>query len=324
MKQSSIQITKKIKLRHPVVIAAWPGMGEVALKAAIYLRDKLKAEEFASFNPEGFFQPEGVDIQDSLVSITGLPVGKFYYYKNKFLKSDLILFISEAQPLIERSYEYAQQVASFIKGLAAGMVFTFAALPSPIEHTKKPAVWATTTHKALLEQLKKLPLKFMPAGHISGLNGIMLGAAKEAGIEGICLLAEIPLYTIQIENPLASQAVLEAVTKIINIQIDVQDLQAHARLVHDEIEKLINFLKDPEAHHQPIGLDEIEKIKNSLSAFTKIPDSARKKIEGLFSEAQKDIAKANELKKELDHWNVYAEYEDRFLDLFRRSSRPNN
>ena len=95
-------------------------------------------------------------------------------------------------------------------------------------------------------------------------------------------------------------------------------------MINHEIEKFINFLKDPESHHRPIGTDEIEKIKESLDAYTKIPDSVKRKIEKVFEDAKRDTSHANELKKELDHWNIYKEYEDRFLDLFKKPPKKNN
>jgi len=49
-----------------------------------------------------------------------------------------------------------------------------------------------------------------------------------------------------------------------------------------------------------------------------LPLSAKQKIEELFSLSKKDISRAAELKAELDKWNVYKEYEDRFLDLFKK------
>ena len=158
----NITLLKKMKLRNPFFIAAWPGMGDVALKAAIFLKDKLKAEEFAVFKSDKFFQPQGIEIHDQIIATTKLPEGKFYFLKNKAAKNDLIIFISEAQPIFEKSYEYARQIVSFIKEFDVGMVFTFAALPSPIEHTKKPGVWAVATHKDIIEKLKLLPLQIMP------------------------------------------------------------------------------------------------------------------------------------------------------------------
>jgi len=149
---------------------------------------------------------------------------------------------------------------------------------------------------------------------------LILGIAKEAGLEGVCLLGEIPLFTIQTENPKSSLAILYKLTKILNIEVDPQGLEDQARLMEEEIEKLIDFIHSPQQHSgpEPIGEDEIEKIKKTLSLYTKLPQSAREKIEKLFWEVKTNVAKANELKKELDQWNVYKEYEDRFLDLFKK------
>ena len=77
-----------------------------------------------------------------------------------------------------------------------------------------------------------------------------------------------------------------------------------------------------------IGVDseliEIEKIKKSLTSLTRLPQSIKEKIEKLFELSQRDIAKANELKQELDKWGVYKEYEDRFLDLFKKPKDKGN
>ena len=322
--RKSIVVFRKPRLRNPFFIAAWPGMGSVALKAVTFLRDKLNAEEFALFESEDFFKPQGVDVCDQIVTTTKLPQGKFYFYKNKILKNDLIIFISESQPILDKSYEYAKQIISFVKEFKTKLVFTFAALPSPVEHAKKPGVWAVSTHKELLEKLKKMPLQFMPTGQISGLNGLILGVAKEGGIPGICLLGEIPFYTIQIENPLSSLAVLDILSKIINVKIELDELKEHANLINQEIENFVDYLKDPDSRHKPIGMEEIDKIRESLSAYTKIPESVRKDIEKLFEEVRRDISQAGELKKVLDYWSIYKEYEDRFLDLFRKSNKKNN
>ena len=44
----------------------------------------------------------------------------------------------------------------------------------------------------------------------------------------------------------------------------------------------------------------------------------QRRVEQLFRQAQKDRAKAYELKHELDRLGVYRTYEDRFLDLFKK------
>ena len=156
------------------------------------------------------------------------------------------------------------------------------------------------------------------------MNGLFLGLAKKKGFEGFCLLGEIPLYAIQIENPKASYVVLEVLAKILNIQIDFTSLIDQAQVMEAEINKLLDYLKIGSQSAGPISEEEIEKIKKSLGQLTKLPVSVKEKIEGLFNQAKSDIDKANELKTELDKWNVYKEYEDRFLDLFKKKKDEHN
>ncbi|MFH0877545.1 MAG: PAC2 family protein, partial [Candidatus Omnitrophota bacterium] len=139
MKQQ-ILIKKKPRLKNPVLVAAWPGMGDVALKAAIYLKDKLKAEEFAEISSEEFFHPSGLWIENSLVVEPQQPNGKFYYYKNPGAGSDLVIFTSDAQPFIEKADQYARAIIECAVSLKVKRVYAFAAMPMPIEHTQEPAV----------------------------------------------------------------------------------------------------------------------------------------------------------------------------------------
>ena len=138
-------------------------------------------------------------------------------------------------------------------------------------------------------------------------------------------MGEIPLYTIQIENPKASAAVLTALGKILNIEINVQPLKEQAQVMENEINKLLEYLKLGSAGvSAPIGEEEVELIKKTLSQLTNLPVSVKEKIEKLFEESRLDIAKAKELKVQLDKWNVYKEYEDKFLDLFRKNTDKGN
>jgi hypothetical protein len=49
-----------------------------------------------------------------------------------------------------------------------------------------------------------------------------------------------------------------------------------------------------------------------------IPADARARIEGLFLQAVAGDVNPRVLKDELDRWNIFPEYEDRFLSLFRK------
>jgi len=190
----SLSLSKKPKLKKPIMICAWPGMGEVAFKLAVYLKDKLNMEEFASLEAPELFPPAGIWIENSTIQLPKDGRGKFYFYKNKpllnlpGLKSgdssraektqchsshglkpgdfpalsagrpacrqagaeglnDLILFISDAQPIIEHASEYVQKILALAGEFRVKRIFTFAAMPQPIDHTANPEVWVASTQK---------------------------------------------------------------------------------------------------------------------------------------------------------------------------------
>ena len=319
-----IRINKRPRLKNPYLICAWPGMGEVAFKAASYLIEKLQAEEFADIPVEDFFYLTGSNVQAGVLDLPELPYSKFYYWKNKAGKNDLIIFISNAQPDLAKAESYSRRIIHLAKLFKVEMIVNFASMPQPIDHTQESRVWFCGTSPEINNVLKKYNFNILSEGQISGMNGLFLGIAKRENFKGFCLLGEIPFYTVQVENPKASLAVLEALHKILNIQIDLASLIEQVHAMEGEINKFLDYLKLGPQGLNPIGEEEIERIKKTLSQLTKLPVSMKEKIEKLFEEAKGNIAKANELKTELDKWNVYKEYEDRFLDLFRKAKEKGN
>jgi len=318
-----VKLSKRPRLKNPYLVCAWPGMGEVAFKAATYLIEQLKAEEFAEIPPEDFFYSTGSIVQEGILKTPEFPYSKFYYWKNKTGENDLIIFISNAQPDLAKADEYCKRIIYVAKGFKVKTIISFAAMPQAIDYTQQPRVWFTATSKEIINILTKYNFQLLLEGQISGMNGLFLGMAKREGFNGFCLLGEIPLYTIQIENPKASYAVLDALARLLKIQIDFNNLIGQAHGMEGEINKLLDYLKLG-VPPGPIGEEDIERIKKSLTQLTKLPLSVKENIERLFMQANADISKAKELKAELDKWSVYKEYEDRFLDLFKKKKDKDN
>jgi len=318
-----LNFLKTPKLKNPYLIVAWPGMGEVAFKAAEFLVNKLKAEEFAEINNHDFFYLTESVIQNGVLSLPERPFNKFFFAKPKGAKNDLLIFLSDAQPDLAKAEVYCDVIIELAKKYNVKNVITFAAIPQPVDYSHQPGVWFTSTSARLNEELKKLNIQLFNEGQISGLNGIFLGMIKKAGFEGFCLLGEVPFYTIQIENPKASFAVLEVLKRILNLEVDLSDLLSQARAMEEQINSLLEHLKLGNAPG-PIEEEEIERIRKTLNQLTKLPVSIKEKIEKLFLQVNNDITKAGELKLELDKWSVYKDYEDRFLDLFKKVKGKNN
>jgi uncharacterized protein len=211
------------KLKTPNLIAAWPGIANVSMLVATYLDKKLGFKLLGEINAPRFFDPIGVKVRGNVVEAPQFPQSRFYYWKNKSGGSDIILFLGDDQPPA-KSYELANCVLDVALKCQVKRVFTLAAAKTKMHHTEQPRVWGAATVPELVDELRKFDLVERGNLHISGLNGILLGVAKERNIEGICLLGEVPRYATGIENPMAALAILRVLIKMLAIEVDTREL----------------------------------------------------------------------------------------------------
>ena len=94
-----IKYIKDPELKDPVMIASWPGIGNIGLIAVDSLRRSLRAEEFAYVEPADFFYPNKVLIRNGELVDMQFPVSDFYF--KRVGHQDLIIFAGEEQPAEE-------------------------------------------------------------------------------------------------------------------------------------------------------------------------------------------------------------------------------
>ncbi|MDP2917791.1 MAG: PAC2 family protein [Dehalococcoidia bacterium] len=227
MNKDLVKLTARPRLYSPNMLACWPGVGNVSLIIATYLRSKLNFKDLAEVNPANFFDPIGVAAVDSIIEEPQFPQSKFYYRKNDAGGEDLILFIGEDQPSA-KSYELANCVLDVATRFHVKRVYTCAAALTRIHHTEQPRVWGVATNQTVARYLKKLELIQKGNLQIAGLNGLLLGVAKEREIDGICLLGEVPSYASRMPNPMAALAVLKVISKMLDVKIDTVELSSLA------------------------------------------------------------------------------------------------
>ena len=229
------RILARPRLNEPNLLAAWPGVGNVAIIIATYLTSKLNFKDLAEIDPASFFDPTGVLVEDSIIEAPQFPQSKFFYRKNdKKGGSDLILFLGDDQPAT-KGYELAHCVLDVGLRFHIKRVYTCAAALTRIHHTEQPKVWGVGTNKAVVQDLRRLNLKQKGNLQIAGLNGLLLGVAKEREIDGVCLLGEVPVYASRMPNPMAALAVLRVLARMLEIEVDFVEL---ARVAEETREKM--------------------------------------------------------------------------------------
>jgi len=225
------------RLKSPVMLAAWPGIGDVSLIVATYLQKNLDFKELGEIEASSFFDPIGVIVRDGIVEAPQFPESRFYHWKNKGEGSDIILLIGEAQPN-SGGYELANCVIDVGLKFGVERVYTCAAALTRIHHSEQPKVWGVATSQQLSDDLGKYNLVQGRDVQIAGLNGLLLGVAKEKGIEAVCLLGEVPTYATKIQNPMAALAILTVLTTMLGVEIDTVELEQIALETKERLKQL--------------------------------------------------------------------------------------
>ena len=259
----AVKLYREPKLRNPSMIAAWPGMGGVALVAAKYLKERLGAREFGLIEPHDFFDPTMVLVEEGVTNEPELPESRLYLWESGG-GDDLIIFIGESQPSTG-SYRLANLILEVAQRFKVKRVYTFAAAPTHIHHTRKPGVLGAATSPKLVEELKGLDISLLKEGSISGMNGLLLGVARETNMDGICLLGEIPVYTTHIANPRSSMSVLEVLCQILGLEIDMTEIDSWARKTEEEIEEHIERLRESYGEQVQGIFEYFEQLKQQTS-----------------------------------------------------------
>jgi hypothetical protein len=219
------------------MFACWPGIGNVSLIAAKYLVEKLNAVEIGEIDGPAFFEPIGVTVRDNIVEAPRFPESKFYYWQDAQKEKGLVLFVGEEQPN-SKGHELVSCVLDVAQKLKVARIYSCAAAVTHVHHSEEPKVWGAATKEELTGELKEQGVILRGDLRIAGLNGLILGMAKERGLEGVCLLGEVPSYAVQIANPKASLAVLKVFIEMLDIDVDLADLAHLAERTTAEVDRI--------------------------------------------------------------------------------------
>ncbi len=350
----------------PWLIAAWPGMGNVAVIVAGYLIRELNMRQLGELPPGEHFDVNEIEVSQGVVAPLQMPRGMFFRWTNTRGGRDLIVFLGEAQPTTG-VYRYAQELVDAVEAMGVERVVTFASMASALHPSRNPKVTGVATDRTMLEELRKAEVERLSDGQIGGLNGLLLAAAAERGIPGFCLLAEIPFFATGVPNPKAARAALSVFTVLTGIDVSLDELNKHAdavdRALIDAYERM-NAERDGGDDEDAPGLASEEESPEAAAAEEtsvepeaaenvgtpeaagqapaspagttgetsatpppaapppghSLDPSSRRRIEQMFEAAKLNRGAAVHLKQELDRLGVFREFENRFLDLFRRAN----
>src|SRR6266536_5708704 len=237
-------MAENVHLNHPWMVAVWPGMGNVALNAGIYLLAKLDMSVIAELDAGDLFDVEHVEVKGGIIETGRRPRHRLFVWRDPKQRHDLVLFLGEAQPPVGK-YVFCRQLLDYARELGVERVFTFAAMATQMHPEHRSRIFAAATDTAGLEELKRLELEVLEDGHIGGLNGVLLGVAAEAGVRGACLLGEMPHIFSQLPFP-------KVFTTLTGIDLDFTELIEQVKVTDQQLGELLARVEERYGQQYPV------------------------------------------------------------------------
>lgn len=292
-----IKLYRRPKLNRPTMIVGWPGIGNIGILAVDTMRQEVGAEELGEIEPWDFFYPSRVRIRDGVLAEMVFSGNRFYY--KKLGGKDLLFFIGEEQPAGMgrlyaeggKAYEMANLVLDVAERFGCQRVYTSGAAVALTHHMMKPRVWAVATTMELVTEARSYVNTILMSqvegrgnqGNITGLNGLLIGVARKRGLEGICLMGEIPDYLSRVPFPYpkASRAVLEVLGSIMGVSLNLSALDD----MDGQMESVINNV------YQQFPLEIREKIEQRKEIVQARPGAITEEDEDWLKEHIDDFFK---------------------------------
>ncbi len=236
--ETTIKVLEKPKLKKPVFVEGLPGIGNVGRIAAGYLISELKMKKFAELYSQHFL-PIVLLHEDSVASILKC---EFYYSA----KENLIVLTGDTQSISpEGHYDVCDKILDFIEKMEVKEIIALGGFAEQ-EAVAEPKVIGAVNDKSLLKKYEKYDIDFgkeHTVGTIVGASGLLLGLGKIRGMNGLCLMGEtigLPLVT----DPKAADRVLQVISKILDIKLDLSKLEKTIKEMEEKIMKTEKIHKD--------------------------------------------------------------------------------
>jgi predicted ATP-grasp superfamily ATP-dependent carboligase len=236
-----LRIDSRPQLERPVLIAAfrgWNDGGQGASLAGAYLARAWAATEFASIDPESFY-----DFQATrpMVTLVDGYTRKIEWPENTFMHAalpgggrDAIIMLGVEPNLRWRTF--SELVAGLAHDFDVELVITLGSLLADVPHTRPSPVTGSATDPELIEQLGFQPSRYEGP---TGMVGVLHDACARAGLKSASLWAAVPHYVSLTPSPRAAKALVDRLADVLGADIDTRELEeaadSYAQQVSDAV-----------------------------------------------------------------------------------------
>ena len=187
MNWSFIKMSRSPKLENPILIAGFPGIGDIGSMVARMLIEFSQADLFGELYSSNFQDLVFIDKN----GVCHPPRYEFYSVRKG---RDMIILTGDGYPALEDIpgyYEVCSDILDFVEKFGCRSIITIDGAPSP---SSQEEIFVAATSKEIASQYIERGAAPYKNKRIIGLAGLILGLAGRRGLEGACLLASTSGY----------------------------------------------------------------------------------------------------------------------------------
>ena len=259
---SDLRYDSRPTLERPVLIAAfrgWNDGGQGASLAGAYLARAWAAHEFASIDPENFYDFQAtrptVSLVDGITRQIDWPENTFLHAPLPGGGRDAIILLGVEPNLRWKTF------SELITGLATEhgveLVLTLGSLLADVPHTRPSPVTGSATDPDLVDQLGLQTSRYEGP---TGMVGVLHDACSRAGLKSASLWAAVPHYVSLTPSPRAAKALVDRLSDLLGADVDTAELDEAADAYAQQVSEAVASDEETSQYVQDLErrVDEIE------------------------------------------------------------------
>ncbi|MDQ6839568.1 MAG: PAC2 family protein [Actinomycetota bacterium] len=246
----SVQWSEHPRLRRPLAVVAfegWNDAGDAASLAVSYLAQTWDAEEFASIDPEEFFdftetRPQ-VKIVDGATRALEWPTTDFLYAEVPSTARDVV-FVRGVEPQL-RWRTFSTSIVDTLREVGVETVVILGALLADVPHTRPVRVSGSSEDTELAGRLGVLSNTYEGP---TGIIGVLHDALQSAGMSTVSFWAAVPHYVHQVPSPKAALALIERSAGVLGALVNPLELRVAAEEYERQVSERVADDEDAAAY----------------------------------------------------------------------------
>ena len=228
---SALVYRSRPQLRRPFLVAAfegWSDAGDAATSSVVYLKNQLDAVEFATVDPEDFFDFQAhrpiVRLNEAEIREIVWPTTRFSHASIPDADRDIVL-LEGIEPSM-RWRTFIELVLDVASTTGAELVVGLGALLAGRPHTRPVRITGTATTPELATRYGLATPRYEGP---TGILGVLADACRHADLPCVTLWGWVPHYLQGSPSPSASLALLQRLGALTDTSIDLSALESRAR-----------------------------------------------------------------------------------------------